>query len=309
MAEGVDGGAIEGGSPGVGADTSLISTPAPDTTGAENGSLLDWRGGFDPEIRSNPTLAKYANANEAAKALIHLSQLQGRSIQIPQGEASPEEWARVWEKLGRPKAPGDYQVKPPDLPEGVTWDTEMQAQFLETAHALGLNQSQAQALMDFEGRRVTQAMKLMEGRQAQAQVDAKRALAQEFGAAAPRKLEEARLLFTQLVAGRFGGEYGMRAAEKLNNSELGSDPDVVASFSALFSMLDEGQFVESAWGGVQTSPDVLESRKNELLARQFDAKTSPADKQTIQSELQGIYRQLAVVREAQERRTAGAGRR
>lgn len=295
-------------SPGVGADTTIITPPPPALpTGADTGSMLDWRGGFEPELRNDPVLQQYKTMQDAARGLVHAQRMIGRSIQLPQGDNPPEgEWQRVWEKLGWPKAPGDYQLTEPDLGEDPathearTLAPEFKTQLLETAHAVGLNSKQTQAFLDMAGRLIVQSDKLQQGQAAMREAEGKRSLAQAFGASAPRMMEQARLAFEQLPTGRFGGEYGQRAYEKLKASELFHDPDIVATFSNIWEQLSEGQFLEGTFPGLGVSRDTIQAQINELMAKDFDGKTTLAEK----DKLRQLYQQRTQIDETQNRQRA-----
>lgn len=273
-------------------------------TGADGGNLLDWRSSLAPEVRDAPVLQKYGSLNEAVRAFVNAESLIGRSVQIPPKDAPQEVRDKFFERLGRPKTARDYALTVPDLPKGVEWDKELTAAFAEEAHAMGLTQEQYDRLVAWEGRRIGQAMNLVEGHQAQARADGQRKLAQEFGAAAPRKLQQAQYFFEQVGGGRFGGEYGKRAWEAVVASGLANNPDVIATFADAFDQIAEGEFVEAGgWGGNVATREQLDTRRQELLRKQF-SKEGLNDAEKV--EMSGVYKQLAQLN--QTRATAGSRR-
>lgn len=97
---------------------------------------------FWEQVKDLPTLLQnYA----------HAQKLIGRAVVLPGKDAKPEEWDKVYQKLGRPEKPEDYQLQigQPLADAGFSED-DLKA-FLPVFHKLGLSQSQAQALLDHYG--------------------------------------------------------------------------------------------------------------------------------------------------------------
>jgi hypothetical protein len=99
-----------------------------------------WYDGFSEEIKGDPSIQKFENAETLAKSYINAQQLIGRDkIPMP---LTDEDWSNTYSRLGRPETAEDYQFKMPDGREGDnSW-------FRETAHKLGLNENQAAGLND-----------------------------------------------------------------------------------------------------------------------------------------------------------------
>jgi len=275
-------------------------------TGAEKGSLLDWRSALSLDIRNDPILAKYNSLEEAGKALVHQGRLLGRSVQVPQTpDAPPEEWQRVWEKMGWPKTPGEYQVKVPEMPEGVPPLTDaFRDRLLIAGHALGLTPPQMQGWLDEAGRLFIEGKQMEAAQEARSKAEGQQEMTRVFGADAPRRLEKARLFFSQTAAGRFGGEYGQRAAEKFIASPLANDPDIVATFADAFDMTNEGNFIESSFVGVGVSREALQGQIAELTAKANDQKLSMTERVRASEARRPLFQQLAAIDEADARRGA-----
>ncbi|MBU1249288.1 MAG: hypothetical protein KKB70_11355 [Proteobacteria bacterium] len=103
-------------------------------------------------LRDHPSLAKYPSKDDAVKALVHAQRLIGRRpegvIEPPGPEASEEERAAFYAALGRPESPDEYQLPELETPEGFEFDEDMQAQFRQKAHELGLSPGQVQGLYE-----------------------------------------------------------------------------------------------------------------------------------------------------------------
>lgn len=68
------------------------------------------------DLRSHPTLKDLHSVEGMAKTLIHAQQFVGMDkLPIPGKDSPPEAWGAVWDRLGRPKTPDEYElVAPPD---------------------------------------------------------------------------------------------------------------------------------------------------------------------------------------------------
>lgn len=275
-------------------------------TGADTGSLLDWRGALPLPLRNDPTLAKYGSLEAAGKALIEMQSFIGRSIQIPQAEAPQEEWNRVWEKLGWPKTPGEYGVTLPEMPEGLPPISDaFRDRILIEGHAMGLTPKQMQGWIDLAARVVVEGNQMQAQEMAASRAAGQQELQRQFGADAPRRLEKARLFLAQTGGGRFGGEYGVRAAEKWLESPLANDPDIIATFADAFDLTSEGQFIDSGFASLGTTPEALQAELNELTAKANNGALPMAQRVAASDARRPLFAQLAAMQEAQNRRGAG----
>lgn len=70
----------------------------------------------------------------------------GRALLLPGENATPEEKAAFYSKLGRPESPEGYGLKAPEK----FGDPELLEGFTKTAHEIGLSKTQAEALLKFQ---------------------------------------------------------------------------------------------------------------------------------------------------------------
>jgi hypothetical protein len=113
-----------------------------------------WWQQLPEDVRSEKLWSRYKNPEEAWRAHVNLSKLQGQSIRLPKDDASPEEWMQIYEKLGRPTNPEEYKIDvPKGLPAEIKFNEAEQADFVKIAHQLGLNQRQVAALAEWDLKR------------------------------------------------------------------------------------------------------------------------------------------------------------
>lgn len=84
-----------------------------------------------------------------AKQAYELDRFAGNAVQVPKDDATPEERAKFYERLGRPAEPTAYELAPPeDLPSDVPYDKAAADWFRGVAFENGLSQAQARQLHD-----------------------------------------------------------------------------------------------------------------------------------------------------------------
>jgi len=185
-------------------------TTTPPTTGAGSAAAAGALGtgqpgaqGASPWYASLPQdvvtdkVKRYATIEEFAKGFNEAQTAIGKKgLILPEPDATPEAWGKVWDGLGRPPKPEDYKVTPPD---GFTLKTEDVAAFAVKAHAAGLTQKQYETVMGEHMRHEMTKFNEAQTAAAQAQVDLSRqtmeALTKEFGSATDGKLQKVAAVF------------------------------------------------------------------------------------------------------------------
>lgn len=281
---------------------------APSTTSTEPG-LLDWRSMLPAELQSDKTLANYKTLDAAAKTLIEQRKMLGRALFLPEEGAADAEaaLAKVYDKLGRPADATQYKITPPELPEGLRWDPELEKQFREEAYVAGLTQTQVDRLLAFEARRTQQMGNLLQARIAEQERASKETLQKTFGASAARMQQEAIAFFEQFGRGAFGGDQGKTALEVFENAytadgvPLKNHPAVVYAFAQAYKCLSEDSFVTSEYSmaGVSNA-EAMTTRARELTAKQLSGSLNASE----QAELHKINQARVRLREAQGGRVA-----
>lgn len=110
--------------------------------------VTSWLDGLPQELKEAKTLQKFKSTEDAVKAYVNLEKTLGnKRLAIPTKESTPEEWESVYNELGRPKTPNDYELpKIENAPEGL-FDQNRVNGFRDIAHKAGLNNSQFNALV------------------------------------------------------------------------------------------------------------------------------------------------------------------
>ncbi len=106
----------------------------------------------------------------------------GQSVVLPNEKATPEARAKFYASMGRTDKPEDYVLDKIELPKGLTADEGMEKDFLNLAHAKGLNTETVNGIrawyMETMGKQIMQAQKVVKTTQAEAVA----AMREAFGA-------------------------------------------------------------------------------------------------------------------------------
>lgn len=104
------------------------------------------------EYKEKGYMNKYKDINSLFKSFDSLQSMIGkRGNGIPQENATEEEWNKFYTEFGRPETSDGYEFK---FEEGVEQDEKTLKEYKEIAHKLGLNQKQAQELINFDLQRL-----------------------------------------------------------------------------------------------------------------------------------------------------------
>ena len=115
----------------------------PRVEGAATAAPENWRAALPPDLAAHPALARYKDVGALARAYRDLAAWQGRAIALPQ-EDDAAGWARLWDRLGRPKGADGYGA--PDFPAGVQMTPEQVQRLAAVAHKHGLSDKQFRGL-------------------------------------------------------------------------------------------------------------------------------------------------------------------
>jgi hypothetical protein len=223
-------GSVEAGNPDVGgqAVSQVGSQQAPwyqefpeDVRG-----LVETKGWKTPvdAIQSYTNLEKFLGADKA-----------GRGLVLPKDDAGPEEWAQVYDRLGRPQSPDQYKLPIPDGSDGQ-FAKEAAGKF----HELGLTSKQAEQLVDWFNGKSESALSSQQSELAQSSEQQMAELQQEWGKEFDANIEAGRR-----AARQFGVDEGMLT--KMENA-LGTK-DMLKFFSNIGKGMGEDSFVDGSGGG------------------------------------------------------------
>lgn len=249
--------------------------PAEGEGGAkEPPKAASWRDKLPEEIRDNPSLSKFKDPLEVAKAYVNAQKMIGADkLVLPNKNSGDEDWNQVFDKLGRPESPDKYEVS---LPENSHIDEEFVKPFQEQAHKLGLLPKQVQGLVEWFSTTDAEA-------QAKAQTEYKSTLDEkinglksEWGAAFDNKLHKVNLAIRE-----FGGE---ELLSKIEQSDLGNDVDFLKLMAAVGEQTLSEDKLKGGGTGSSMTPNQAKQEYTKIIgdmAHPYHNKSHPGHAEAV----------------------------
>ena len=229
-------------------DVAKSDTPVSPTTETQPAAKT-WKEAISEEFRNDPNIEKFTEIDALAKSYINATQMIGKDkVAVPNKNSTDDQWNEVYDKLGRPESADKYSLNAKS--EVVPIDDNAIKQFAENAHQLGLNNKQAQGILEFYKNN-------MEGMAQQAKVDTETAQAQS----------------TQQLRQEWGREFdtnikkaGALAKANMNpeildmqlkdGMRLGDHPEIIKGFAKIAGMMSEDKIVSTESENVSSNTDV-----------------------------------------------------
>ena len=109
---------------------------------------VSWKQSISEQYRTNPNIEKFTEIDALAKSYINAVSMIGTDkIPLPGKTATDEQWNEVYNKLGRPESPDKYNLQ--FKTDVAPVDENVIKGFAQNAHKLGLNNKQAQGILEF----------------------------------------------------------------------------------------------------------------------------------------------------------------
>ena len=227
-------------------ETTQPTTPA--TTPAAQ-PTSSWKDSISEEYRADPSIEKFTEIDALAKSYINATKMIGQDkIVIPTKNSTQEAWDEAYAKLGRPESADKYAL---DVKSDVVpFDETAIKSFAEQSHKLGLNNKQAQGILEFYKNN-------MEGSVQQAKIDtetaqsqAEQELRQEWGRDFEGKVKQA----GALAKANINPE--VLDMTLSNGTRLGDHPEIIKGFAKIAGMMSEDKIVATESENVNRVADI-----------------------------------------------------
>ena len=224
-----------------------VATPT--TVAKTDTPTQSWKDSISEEYRKDPNIEKFTEADALAKSYINAVRMIGQDkIAIPTKNSTQEVWDEAYAKLGRPESPDKYNLKIES--DVVTMDENAIKSFAEQSHKLGLNNKQAEGILDFYKNN-------MEGTAQQSKIDAETAqaqseqeLRQEWGRDFDAKVQQAGALAKANI------DSEVLDMTLSNGIRLGDHPQIIKGFAKIASLMSEDKMVTTESESVNTVADI-----------------------------------------------------
>ena len=224
---------------------TTTDTPQQTTQATTTGS---WKETISEEFRNDPNISKFTEIDALAKSYINATRMIGQDkVAVPNENSTEDQWNEVYGKLGRPESADKYKLEVKS--ETAPLDEGAIKQFAENAHQLGLNNKQAQGILEFY-------KNSMEGSVQQARVDTETAQA---NAEAELRKEWGRSYEDNIKKAGAVAKANMNAEilnmELKDGTRLGDHPAVIKGFANIANILSEDKLVSTDSESVDQSTD------------------------------------------------------
>ena len=208
-----------------------------------------WKEAISEEFRNDPNIEKFTEIDALAKSYINATQMIGKDkVAVPNKNSTEDQWNEVYDKLGRPESADKYTLNAKS--EVVPIDENAIKQFAENAHQLGLNNKQAQGILEFYKNN-------MEGTAQQSKIDTETAQAQaeqqlraEWGRDFEGKVKQA----GALAKANINPE--VLDMQLQDGTRIGDHPEIIKGFAKIAGMMSEDKILGTESENVNTTKDI-----------------------------------------------------
>jgi len=229
--------------------TETTQQPISSTTTQSNTVAKSWKETISEEFRNDPNIEKFTEIDALAKSYINATRMIGSDkVIVPNQNSNEDHWNEVYDKLGRPQSPDKYKFEIKS--DVVPFEETSIKQFAENAHKLGLNNKQAQGILEFYKNNVEQSAKQSQIDIETSQAQSQQQLRQEWGRAYDEKLTKAK----SIAQANFSKE--LLNTQLKDGTVLGDNPEIIKGFANIANLLSEDKIISTESESVNQGRDI-----------------------------------------------------
>ena len=229
-------------------ETTQTTTDTPQTIEQPSTVAKSWKETISEEFRNDPNISKFTEIDALAKSYINATRMIGQDkVAVPNENSTDDQWNEVYGKLGRPESADKYQLEVQS--ETAPLDESAIKQFAENAHQLGLNNKQAQGILEFYKSSMEGSIQQARVDTETAQANAEQELRKEWGRSYDENIKKA------------GAIAKANMSEDILNMELkdgtriGDHPSVIKGFASIANLMSEDKLVSTESENVDRGTD------------------------------------------------------
>jgi len=208
-----------------------------------------WKEAISEEFRNDPNIEKFTEIDALAKSYINATRMIGQDkVAVPNENSTDDQWNEVYAKLGRPESADKYKLEAKS--DVVPIDEGAIKQFAENAHKLGLNNKQAQGILEFYKNSMEGTAQQSKIDTETAQANAEQQLRQEWGKTFEENVKKA----GSVAKANLGVE--VLDMQLKDGTRLGDHPDVIKGFAKIADMMSEDKIVSTESESVNQGKDI-----------------------------------------------------
>ncbi len=222
-----------------------------------------WKEAISEEFRNDPNISKFTEIDALAKSYINATRMIGQDkVAVPNENSTDDQWSEIYNKLGRPESADKYKFEVKS--DVVSLDEGAIKQFAENAHQLGLNNRQAQGILEFYKNSMEGSAQQSKVDTETAQAQAEQQLRQEWGKTFEENVKKA----GSVAKANLGVE--ILDLQLKDGMRLGDHPDIIRGFAKIADMMSEDKIVATESENVDQGRDLEQE-----ISRIMNDRTGP----------------------------------
>ena len=221
------------------AETTQTTEPvAPTIATTNNSTPSTWKDSISQEFREDPNISKFTEIDALAKSYINATRMIGQDkVAVPNNNSTEDQWNEVYNKLGRPESPDKYQLEVKS--DVVPLDESAIKSFAENAHQLGLNNKQAQGILEFYKNSMEGSAQQNQVDMETAQANAEQELRKEWGRAYEDNIKKAG------AVAKANMDANILDMQLKDGTRLGDHPAIIKGFANIANLMSEDKLVST----------------------------------------------------------------
>ena len=210
---------------------------------------VSWKSSISEEFRNDPNIEKFTEIDALAKSYINATRMIGQDkVAVPNKNSTEDQWNEVYSKLGRPESADKYALNIES--EAVAMDEGAIKSFAEQSHKLGLNNTQAQGILEFYKNNMESNMQRATVDTETAQAQAETELRAEWGKDFDSNVSKASAL------AKANMNPDILDLQMQDGTRIGDHPEIIKGFAKIAGMLSEDKLVSTESESVNSIKDL-----------------------------------------------------
>ena len=210
---------------------------------------VSWKSSISEEFRNDPNIEKFTEIDALAKSYINATRMIGQDkVAVPNKNSTEDQWNEVYSKLGRPESADKYALNIES--EAVAMDEGAIKSFAEQSHKLGLNNTQAQGILEFYKNNMESNMQRATVDTETAQAQAETELRAEWGKDFDSNVSKASAL------AKANMNPDILDLQMQDGTRIGDHPEIIKGFAKIAGMLSEDKLVSTESESVNSMKDL-----------------------------------------------------
>ena len=225
------------------ATVANADTPAPQPTQST------WKESISETYRNDPNIQKFTEIDALAKSYINATRMIGQDKMIvPNKNFTEDQWSEAYAKMGRPEDSEKYSLEVKS--DVFAFDDQAMKSFREQSFKLGLNNEQAQGILEFYKDNVESTDKQSKVDIETSQAQAQNLLRQEWGRDYDANINKAKSIATANLTPE------VLELQLADGTRLGDNIDVIKGFAKIANMMSEDKILSTESENLDRSEDI-----------------------------------------------------